>query len=786
VIAPPPPALATLPAGYHLKAGLGVSTVLPDLDFETFSEAGFVWDDARQKWTCLPGAPGQKKGIGIVGAAVYAAHPTTEILSLAYDLKDGLGRRRWIPRHYTASDPPPLDLFAHIAAGQLLEAHNSGFEHWIWNHVAVPKLGWPPLPIRQLRCSMAKARAHALPAALGNLADVLRLEIRKDKDGDRLLKKFSIPRDPTQKDKRRRIIPEEEPEDAERLYRYNETDIESEAEASSRIPDLDTDELEYWLCDQEINYRGVAVDAEAIADAITIVEQVFERYNGELARITGGAVVQGSQTEKLKEWLFTRGVQMSSMDEDAVEAALLDEWIPDDARRTLELRAKVGSASIKKLFTIRNQMSVWNRIHDLINYHAARTGRDGGKDAQTQNLPKAGPDVWCCRKCKRWFGDKPKIEPSCGWCGTTYLKAPNEKPREWNYLAAEDAVACIATRSLDFVEYVFGDAFLTIIGCLRAFIISGPGHDFIASDYSAIEAVVTAVLSGCAWRLEAFASGKDIYLVSIARITGRTYEWYIQYKRDNGNHHPDRQLGKILELALGYGGWIGSIISFGGDKFLTEDEMRVNILAWRAASPEIPEMWGGQFRGNPWRPATIYKEYFGLEGAAVQAILNPGTEFVFHAAHKDARPIKYVVRNDVLYCILPSGRPLAYHRPRLVPGGKGPWAQHGALSITFMGWNSNPKMGMMGWCQMETYGGKLAENVVQATARDILRDAVIRFRQTGYPVVLRVHDEIVAEVETGQGSIEEFESLMSIMPAWATGWPIVAKGGWRGHRYRKD
>lgn len=772
----PPPAPINLPAGAVVAAGLGVATVLPDLDFETKSEAGFVWNPATNKWTCLPGAPGSRKGLQIVGAAVYATHPSTEILSLAYDLKDGRGQRRW-----KRGDPPPYELFAYIASGGLLEAHNSAFEHWVWQHVAVPKLGWPPLPLAQLRCSMAKAKAFALPGALDDLGSVLQLRHQKDKEGARLIKKFSIPRDPTKNDPRRWITPEEDPADAAKLYDYNGRDIEAESEASSRIPDLPPDELAYWLCDQEINYRGVAVDTVAVADCIAIVEQVFERYNGELARITAGAITQGSQTEKMKDWLRTRQVFMQSMDEEAVDRMLEDPCLAGDCRRVLELRSKVGSASIKKLFTIRNQTSQWGRIHDLINYHQARTGRDGGRDAQTQNLPRTGLDVWKCRRCSHWFGAHTK---HCYWCGTDYIPAPDEKPKEWNADVFADAFHILASRDLDTVELFFGDAFSLIIGCLRGLFIAAPGHDMIASDYSSIEGVVTAALAGCGWRLEAYRAGKDMYLVSAANITGIQYEDYIAYGKEHGSKHPDRQrFGKVPELSLGYGGWIGAAKQFGADEYFTDEEIKKLILDWRAASPEIVEFWGGQFRSLPWL-SDYRAELFGLEGCAIQAIQNPGKWFTYRAPHPDAQPINYVFYNSALYCLLPSGRYLTYHNAALEPASRG--IHDNALSITFWGWNSNPKMGPLGWAKMETYGGKLAENVVQAVSRDIFRDAVVRFRDTIYKVVLRVHDEIVAEVPTGTGDLKEFERIMSVLPAWAASWPVVAKGGWVGERYRKD
>ena len=135
------------------------------LDFETYSEAGYVWEEDRKKWRALEK---NKTGIASVGAAVYSEHPSTEVLSIAYDLKDGQGPRLWIP-----GSAPPSDLFRYIQAGGLVEAHNSGFEFYIWKNVCNARMGWPPLPLRQLRCSMAKARAWSLPGALNKAIKAL-------------------------------------------------------------------------------------------------------------------------------------------------------------------------------------------------------------------------------------------------------------------------------------------------------------------------------------------------------------------------------------------------------------------------------------------------------------------------------------------------------------------------------------------------------------------------------------------------------------------------------------
>jgi DNA polymerase len=255
-------------------------------------------------------------------------------------------------------------------------------------------------------------------------------------------------------------------------------------------------------------------------------------------------------------------------------------------------------------------------------------------------------------------------------------------------------------------------------------------------------------------------------------------------KNKREQHRPERQkVGKCLELACGYGGWVNATKAenIRMDDYFSDDEIKGHIKRWRAESPAIVELWGGQHRGAPW-DANRYKEYFGLEGMAVLAVLNPGREYTYHAPHPLARPVTYFMRGDVLYCRLPSSRLLPYHRPRLRPSTH----REDELEMTFEGWNTNPKMGPPGWVTMHTYGGKLTENVVQAVSRDILRDAIINLRPAGYPVVLHVHDEIVCERRHGEGSLEELEAVMNVMPAWAAGWPIKAKGGWRGKRYRKD
>lgn len=730
-----------------------------EIDFETYSEAGYVWDEAATRWRMPPGC--STYGLKVVGLAVYAEHPSTEVVCLAYDLGDGKGCRLWVP-----GMPPPADLLAHIEEGGLIEAHNAGFEWAIWRYICEARWGWPHIPLAQLRCTQARSQAYALPGSLGGVAEVLGTKA-KNPEGERLIKLLSCPRQPSAKDPRRRVRVEDAPEEASRFYVYCRDDVGAEHAISEVIPELPPEELAFWRSTVAMNARGMAIDAAGVRACIRVLDEAYRQAEAALPQITGGVVRASSEVARISAWMAARGVHTKSLDAAALEA-LLAAPLPMDVRQVLEIRQATGSAGVKKVYAMARMADSRGRLCHMFIYHGARTGRDTGKDIQPQNLVKHGPRLrWCENAdCLQPYGTHALNCPHCG----TPAAMSHEEP--WSYEAVDAALRAIG-RGFTEALRVFGDPVLLVSGCIRGLFIAGPGMDLIASDYASIEAVVTAVLAGEEWRIEAFRRKEDIYLVSAGRMMGRTLEWYMA---NGGKKHPDRQdLGKPSELGLGFGGWIRAWRQFDDSDRFTDDEVRDNIKAWRAASPAIVELWGGQFRGPPFRIERW--ELYGLEGAIIRALQNPNT-------WQDYRLIGYYhcTRADVLYCLLPSGRHLSYHRPRLSPSTDRP----GTLTITYEGYNSNPKAGAMGWIRRELYGGSATENVVQAVARDFMRDGALRVEAAGYPVVMRTHDELVAEVREGFGSVEEFEALMGVCPPWAEGWPIRAAGGYRAKRYRKD
>lgn len=759
MIAPSMPKLSDKKAGEKLFAGLGgESTIIADFDFETYSPAGYVWTSPARKWKAPQGTA--SKGLAAVGVAKYTEHPEAEVLSLAYNLKQGEGVKVWTPNM-----APPLDLFQHVTEKKLLEAWNVAFEYYVWVNICVPKYRFPPLPSSILRCAMAKARAFALPGSLKKAGEVLNIEKAKDVQGTRLLAKFSVPRNPTKTDARTRLPLALGDPDSEAFKQYNARDIEAEAECSAKIPDLSPTELEFWQYDQEINRRGVQLDIDAVHNCINILEQAQRKYTHTLQKITQNEVQSASEIQKLLKWLKKQGVFLDSLTAEVVQEALRRPNLPAPARQVLEIRVALGSAAVKKLYSMMHQVARDGRLHDLFVYHSARTGRAAGAGPQPQNLPNSGLKLLGC-KCNKAYPDTLKVCPYCG-------DAETKDTRRWDTVAVDHALGVISARSLECVEYYFKDALATISGCLRGLFIAAPGHDLICSDYSAIEAVVLAALAGEEWRNEVFRTHGKIYEMSASKISGVLFEEFEKYYVENKQHHPLRKkIGKVAELASGYQGWIGAWKQFGADEFFSDEEIKQAVLAWRKASPAIVEMWGGQERN--WQT-----EYYGIEGAAAQAILYPGNLFEY-------RGISYIVKHDILYCRLLSGRLLTYHKPRLETRDQEYYSNKRGYAITFSGWNTNPKNGAIGWTRIHTYGGRLVENIVQATARDILTHAIVNLEKAGYKVVLHIHDEVVVEVPEGIGSIEQFERIMSAPPAWAAGWAVKASGGWRGKRYRKD
>ena len=277
---------------------------------------------------------------------------------------------------------------------------------------------------------------------------------------------------------------------------------------------------------------------------------------------------------------------------------------------------------------------------------------------------------------------------------------------------------------------------------IRTAFIPKPGCRFIVADFSAIEARVLAWLSGENWRLETFKEGGDIYCASASKMFG------VPVVKHGENGHL-RQKGKISELALGYGGSTGALTAMGAiDMGIPEEELPELVSQWRSANPHITKFWGD------------------VDAASMKAVKEKTTVACGN--------LTFSYRAGMLFITLPSGRRLAYVKPRLETN------RFGRAAITYEGVGESKK-----WMRIETYGAKLTENIVQATARDLLAQAMLRLRAAGYKIVMHVHDEAVCEVPEGESSVEEICRIMSEVPPWAAGLPLNADG-YECAFYKKD
>ena len=282
---------------------------------------------------------------------------------------------------------------------------------------------------------------------------------------------------------------------------------------------------------------------------------------------------------------------------------------------------------------------------------------------------------------------------------------------------------------------------------IRTAIIPEEGHKIMVADFSAIEARVVAWLANEQWRLNVFESGGDIYCASASKM------FHVPVVKHGVNGHL-RQKGKVAELALGYGGGVNALKAFGADKMgMAEEEMQETVDLWREGSPNIVALWRS------------------LEKAAIRCVVRQ------MSAVSEVGKVRFSFESGILWMNLPSGRRIAYFGARYEPSK---WDKTRKV-LSYMGIDQNSKK----WARVETWGGKLTENLVQATARDCLREAMFALDEEGYDIRAHVHDEVIATEPLEGRSVEEMSEVMGRPIPWAPGLPLRADG-YETPFYKKD
>lgn len=292
------------------------------------------------------------------------------------------------------------------------------------------------------------------------------------------------------------------------------------------------------------------------------------------------------------------------------------------------------------------------------------------------------------------------------------------------------------------LDMLFDNVSQVLSELIRTAFIPKENHRFIVADFSAIEARVIAWLAEEKWRLDVFNSHGKIYEASASQMFKIPIEEITKTS-------PLRQKGKVSELALGYGGSVGALTAMGAlDMGVKEEELQGLVSKWRQANPNITKLW------------------WDIDKAAIKVVKEKSFEVV--------GKIKIFYEKGIMFITLPSGRNLSYIKPRLETN------KFGREGITYEGIGATKK-----WERIETYGPKLVENIVQATARDLLAEAMINVDKKGYEIVMHVHDEIIVEISKDKGSLKEVCDVMAIAPEWAKGLPLRADG-FECEYYRKD
>ena len=715
---------------------------------------------------------------------------------------------RWRPG---MADPAPF--LDHVYRGGIVVAHNAGFERNFWNghirkHVCPH---WPELRIEQQDCTMARAAALGLPQKLEHLSVPLGLSASKDKDGSRLMLQCAKPRSVVEcapcegtgfqsnmmdacpvcfGTGKQYVWWNDEPR-MDRLGTYCDQDVVVETEADLKLVAMSDRERRVWELDQHINDRGVALDVPMIKKFSDVIAVAKRRLDTQMNDLTNGAVKKCTQAKALAEWITARGVPCTSVAAEEHDDLLIDAGAGDhlpEIREALRLRAEAAKASTAKLNAMLKCVCADGRARGQLAYHATIQGRWAGRLIQPQNLKTREEE------------DEHDIQ-----CAMQLAES-----------VADPETLC------DLFNALFDGGAMRIVSlCLRSLFVAGPGKQLVGGDASNIEGRFNAWLWDEAWKIKAFVEydagrGADLYRLAYASSFG------IDAASVTG---AQRQVGKVQELALGYQGSVGAYVKMARKKGIDLSKVRDTVRA--AVDPEFWNKVVAAYKSaknksgldqdtwaavaivvKRWRDANpnIVQGWWDLQDAAIEACASPG-KIVPVAGGR----VKYLRNRGFLWCSLPSGRVIAYCNPRLrtkdesywlldgertaaddvAPWEEEAWRASGAQFVTrtkryvtyegMAGEDGGAKM----WGEIALYGGMQCAHVVSGIARDFLVDCMFEAENQGMPLVLTVHDELLAECPLGASYKDSLKKILSTQWSWIDGFIPLSGKTWEGFRYAK-
>jgi DNA polymerase len=617
------------------------------------------------------------------GAYIYATHPSTEILCVAFCVDDG-DPQLWLP----GNPPPPAFLeAARLPHDWTSVTHNYEFDGLVLEHVLVPRHGFLPIPLEIQHCTQRLALANAYPAELDLLAQALGLPYRKDPEARKAMLAVSRPRPQQKRKATTGPVFDEDPAKLQLVYERCRLDVITTRAVwqSPKLKPLSATERNYFLQDAAINARGPRLDRTFATAAMELAIRERTAINVRLQELTHGTISSVNQNQRFLTAVNARGHNATTMNKRSVTQILAHK--PDTyIRELLELRQAGARAAV-------------NKFKRMLAYASPTDDRMRG----TLRIYGAGPG--------RWVGLGPQLQ--------------NLKRNDSNLpLSVVDSI-----RNGDRSGLArFGNP-LALLGDLsRAALCAGAGMELKSGDFSAVESVTLAWLSGEGWKLVAYQT--------FQRTGHKPAEAEISTA--------ERQIGKAGDLASGFGGSVGAWRRIVPHDPRTDGEIGALIKQWRAAHPAIKKFWADL-------------------GRAIRVAIRTGQPIL--VAPPPQPPIVAAFSDGDLTLTLPSGRAITYPEAKLVPSKY----EDAPPDVQFLDNARGQWKAYRGWF------GTFTENVVQGVARDLLAAAIERFEVRNLNVVHHCHDEVTIEVPVGSLSDAEFLEILLKLPPWAEGLPLAGK-----------
>ena len=625
------------------------------------------------------------------GVACYVESPDFAILLIGYSFDDEEVK----VVDLACGELPPQEFIDALTDDSITKwAFNTQFERYCLSKYLGLPIGIYLSP-RQWKDTMIWANVMGINLSLAGVGEVLELENRKMEEGAALIRYFTVPCLPTKSNYHRtRNLPEHNPLKWKTFKEYNRMDVVVEksiqrALAKHPVPDFIWEE--FWLS-EEINDRGVLIDVDLARSAIAIDAAISKELMEKMKLLT--SLDNPNSVSQLKEWLERNGIVIDSIGKKSL-LELKKTLNEQNIVEVLKLREMTSKTSIKKYQAMIDCINSDNRARGLFAFASCKTLRWSSKRIQLQNLKRNNlPDL-------------------------------------------EEARSLVKKGDIAALNMLYDDVPDVLSQLIRTALIPKPGYKFVVADFSSIEARVLARLANEQWRLDAFKEGKDIYCASASAM----------FHKEVHKHDPERQKGKISELALGYSGGVSALKAMGAlDMGIPEEELPDIVKRWRAASPNIVKFWKD------------------IGNAAIKAVKERTTTHV--------GDIVFRYKGQILYLEIPSGHFIAYIKPRIERD------QYDREVIMYKGVNMAKK-----WSDVEIYNGKIVENLVQFYARCVLAHSMQNLSKK-YDIVAHIHDEIIIECPLDT-KVEDVCELMSITPSWAADLPLKAEG-YETFFYKKD